>query len=103
VYNTEKMLREHRDKISEADAKEIEAALNESKAAMGAGGVEAMNTATDKLTRSMHKLAEAMYRATSQQPGGGPGEAPPPRPEEAKPKDNVVDAEFVDMDDKGKK
>jgi len=103
VYNAEKMLREHRDKVSEAEAKEIEAAIADTKSAMGAGGVDRINAAAEKLTRSMHKLAEAMYRATSQQPGGGAGDTSRPRPEEAKAKDNVVDAEFVDMDDKGKK
>jgi len=104
TYNTEKMLREHRDKISEADAREIEAALSEVKSAMGAGGTDRLNAAIDKLTRATHKLAEAMYRATAQPPtGGGGGDGPQQRPAEAPPKDNVVDAEFVDMDDKEKK
>ena len=102
LYSTEKMLREHRDKISEGDAREIEAAITETKAAMGAGGVDRIKAATEKLTRSMHKLAEAMYRATSQQAAGA-GQPPPPRPEQAPPKESVVDAEFVDMDDKEKK
>jgi molecular chaperone DnaK len=105
VYQTEKLLREHRDKVSEADAREIENALSETKAAMTAGGLERINAAADKLTQAMHKLAEAMYRTAGPQaaPGAGPSAGPPPRPEEAAGKDNVVDAEFVDMDDKGKK
>ncbi|MBM3749385.1 MAG: molecular chaperone DnaK, partial [Acidobacteria bacterium] len=106
VYQTEKLLKEHRDKVSEADAREIENALSETKAAMTAGGLERINAAADKLTQAMHKLAEAMYRTAGPQaaPGAGPSEGPPPpRPEEAAGKDNVVDAEFVDMDDKGKK
>jgi molecular chaperone DnaK len=98
VYNVEKMLKEHRSKISDADASNIEAAIAEVKKAMSEGGVERINAAADKLTQASHKLAEAMYRAAAQQPGGG-GAGAQARPEEAA-KDNVVDAEFVDVDDK---
>jgi molecular chaperone DnaK len=102
VYNVEKMLKEHRDKIAEADSKMIEAAVAETKSAIAEGAAERINAATDKLTQASHKLAEAMYRTTAQQPGGAaPGaEQEPPQPET--PKDNVVDAEFVDVDDKKK-
>jgi molecular chaperone DnaK len=106
VYNTEKMLREHRDKIGEAEAKNIEAAIEETKTAMKGGGLDRINAATDKLTQATHKLAEAMYRATSQQeaPGGGQaGDGAKGAASDAKPKENVVDAEFVDVDDKDKK
>jgi molecular chaperone DnaK len=103
VYNVEKMLRDHRSKISDADAKDIERALEDTKSAMKEGGVERINSAREKLESGSHRLAEAMYKAASaQQPGsdagpqGGPGAAGP----EQKPKDNVVDAEFVDVDEK---
>ncbi len=104
VYNTEKLLREHRSKVSDSEARDIEAAVEETKRAMAAGGADRIQAAADKLTQATHKLAEAMYRATAQQqPGGGqPGEGQPSA-SEAKPKDHVVDAEFVDMDDKDKK
>src|SRR5580693_2901344 len=106
VYNIEKMLKEHRDKVSDSDAKAVESALEDTKKAMAEGGVDRINQATSKLETASHKLAEAMYKASSQQPGGAP---PPGGPAadgngapggEAKPKDNVVDAEFVDVDDK---
>jgi molecular chaperone DnaK len=102
VYNVEKMLKEHRDKISEADAKEVESALEDVKKAMAEGGLDKINSATDKLTTASHKLAEAMYKtqsAAGPNGAGGPGAGA----EEAKPeekKDNVVDAEFVDVEDK---
>ena len=68
-----------------------------------------INSAVDRLTTASHKLAEAMYKSTAQQPGG-----PPPTGDGkssggngagdgGKDKDNVVDAEFVDVDDKNKK
>ncbi len=105
TYNVEKMLKEHREKISDADAKQVEAALEEVKKAMAEGGLDKITSATDKLTTASHKLAEAMYKAGSPQNGaGGPGPGGPgaagPAPEAEKPKDNVVDAEFVDVEDK---
>ncbi len=104
VYNIEKMLKEHRDKVSADDAKAVEDALAETKKAMQEGGIDRINQATSKLETASHKLAEAMYKASSQQPppqGGAPGaDGNGASGGEAKPKDNVVDAEFVDVDDK---
>jgi molecular chaperone DnaK len=107
VYNIEKMLKEHRDKVGEADVKAVEAALEETKKAMQEGGVEKINQATSKLETASHKLAEAMYKASSQQgaagqAGGGQagGSTDGNKASDSKPKDNVVDAEFVDVEDK---
>ena len=104
TYNVEKMLKEHRDKISDADAKQVEAALEEVKKAMAEGGIDKITSATDKLTTASHKLAEAMYKAQSASPNGagapGADAAAGATSEGEKPKDNVVDAEFVDVDDK---
>jgi molecular chaperone DnaK len=105
VYNVEKMLKEHREKISEADAKQVEAAVEDVKKAIADGNLDQINSATDKLTQASHKLAEAMYKAQSTgqngagagpQPGAGAGA----QPGGERPKDNVVDAEFVDVEDK---
>jgi molecular chaperone DnaK len=108
VYNVEKMLREHRDKISEADAKNVESAIEDVKKAMQDGGLEQINQATDRLTQASHKLAEAMYRTAGPQPEQGAGAGAGPSgdgaagAEQEKKKDNVVDAEFVDVDEKKK-
>jgi molecular chaperone DnaK len=104
VYNIEKMLKEHRDKVSADDAKAVEDALAETKKAMSDGGIDHINQATSKLETASHKLAEAMYKASSQPggtpPQGGPGGDGNGAAGESKPKDNVVDAEFVDVDEK---
>jgi molecular chaperone DnaK len=104
MYNVEKMLKEHREKISDADAKTVETAVDDLKKAMSEGGLEKITAATDKLTTASHKLAEAMYKSQSGPTpnGAGPGAAPGAGPEAngAPPKDNVVDAEFVDVEDK---
>ncbi|HUQ93279.1 MAG TPA: molecular chaperone DnaK [Bryobacteraceae bacterium] len=108
IYNVEKMLREHGAKISETDKKNVEAAVEETKKVIQGGSVEQINGAVEKLTQASHKLAEAMYSAAG--PGGPGGAGAPGAPptdgagpgaaDGAKPKDNVVDAEFVDVDDK---
>jgi molecular chaperone DnaK len=62
-----------------------------------------INSAVDRLTTASHKLAEAMYKSASQQPGGGAGAPPGPEAGDGpgkSDKGNVVDAEFVDVDDK---
>ena len=112
VYNIEKMLKEHRDKVSAEDAKAVETAMEETKRAMQEGGVDRINQATSKLETASHKLAEAMYKASSQGGGqAGPqggstagGAQSGPSGDGAagagKPKDDVVDAEFVDVEDK---
>jgi molecular chaperone DnaK len=106
MYNVEKMLKEHRDKISEADAKEVETAVEDVRKAMADGGLETITSATDKLTTASHKLAEAMYKSQSAAGGNGAGPQPGAGADTAgaqtgeKPKDNVVDAEFVDVEDK---
>jgi molecular chaperone DnaK len=107
VYNVEKTLKDHRSKISDSEAKEIEAAIADTKKAMTENDPEKITAAVDRLTSASHKLAEAMYKSASSQPGG----TPPPggdgqggsggQDKKGKDgKDNVVDAEFVDVDDK---
>jgi len=104
VYNVDKTLKEHRSKISDAEAKEIEDALAETKKAIGENDPDRINAATDRLTAASHKLAEAMYKAASSQPGGQspPSDGGQTGGDQGKKdgKDNVVDAEFVDVDDK---
>ncbi len=104
VYNTEKMLKEHGDKISEDDKKSVADAVEDTKKAIQDGNAESINKATDKLTQASYKLAEAMYKQAGPTPGGtagpGAGAAPGAGDGAGSKKDNVVDAEFVDVDDK---
>src|SRR6195256_2321006 len=70
VYQVEKMLKDHRDKISDSDAKSVEDAIAETKKTMDGGSVDDLNKAVDTLTQASHKLAEAMYKSSST-PGAG--------------------------------
>jgi len=102
IYNIDKMLKEHRAKISDADAKNVEETLEETRKAVSGGDTAAIKAAMDKLTAASHKLAEAMYKSAGPAPGQSAGGDGAPPTDGAKPKDDVVDAEFVDVDE-GKK
>jgi len=76
VYNTEKLLRENADKITDSDTAPLKAAIEDAKNLLSKGGdVAAMRAALDRIQQSSHKMAEAMYRNAT---GGAPGGAQPP-------------------------
>jgi len=108
VYNIEKMLKDSGEKVQAADKTEVESALGEAKKALEGGDTKAMKAAQEKLTQASHKLAEAVYKATAAQadaPGGQPGgEAAggetPHAGGEHKKDEGVIDAEYVDVDEK---
>ena len=107
VYNIEKMLKDAGEKVQAADKTEVEAALADAKKTLeGSPSTAEMRSANDKLTQASHKLAEAMYKASSSQAGpaaSGPsdgGRTGGPTAGEAKKEGEVIDAEYVDVDDK---
>jgi molecular chaperone DnaK len=105
VYQTEKLLRENRDKLPESDAKAVEAAIADCKKALDDGNVDKIKQATDALTQASHKLAEAMYKSTAQsggQPGGESGQSDGGGARGGEKTDDVIDAEYVDADEKKK-
>jgi molecular chaperone DnaK len=77
VYQTERSLKEHREKLEEADASTIEGRVMELKQALEADDVAEIRSKTDALTEASHKLAEAVYaqataaQASSAQAGNG--------------------------------
>jgi molecular chaperone DnaK len=106
VYNTEKLLKENRDKISEADAKSIESAIEECKRAISEGGADRINRAAEQLTTATHKLADVLYKQSGTQAGPGAGTTDgrgPAGTSDQKPAEGeVIDAEYVDVDEKKK-
>jgi molecular chaperone DnaK len=99
IHSTEKQLAEHGDKVS-ADVKaEIEKAIAEAKTAIESGDAEEMQQKTAALTQAAMKLGEAMYKAQqgeTQQAGGDAGAA---EGAAEQPKEEVVDAEFSEVDE----
>jgi molecular chaperone DnaK len=100
VYNIEKMLKESGEKVSGSDRSDVESALAEAKKTLeGSPSVAELNAAREKLTTASHKLAEAMYKANAAAGGAGVPDAPP-EAAEAKKDEGVIDAEYVDVDEK---
>ena len=103
VYQMEKTLNENREKVG-ATAGDVEAAIAEARKALAEGGVDKLNEAYNQLQTASHKMAEALYQQTAatgtESPAGddqasaagasgagGAGE------------DNVIDAEYVGVDE----
>ena len=104
VYNTEKLLKENREKISESDVKSIESAIEDCKRAINEGGTDRINRAVDQLTSATHKLADVLYKQAGTRGGGGTGlDDKSPGASGQKPAEGeVIDAEYVDVDEKKK-
>lgn len=111
VYSVEKTLAENKDKVDAAAAGDIESAIAESKTALAGEDVDAMNNAFDRLQSASHKLAEAIYSQTPPPDAdGGAGEQASSAAAgadgdsgAAAADDNVIDAEYVDVEDEDKK
>src|SRR5882762_10195283 len=110
VYQAEKMLRENREKIAEADVKKAEEAIEDAKKAVNEGGVPRLRAAKENVERSLHKIAEELYK-TTQAAGAAAGQAGPsgagpaggssagPGGAQEKKPGDVIDAEYVDVDE----
>ena len=111
LYSTEKTFNENKDKLDSAAASELETAIAESKTALGGEDTDAMNNAFERLQTASHKLAEVLYsqagaagqsggetaggeQASSASAGADGGAAGGD--------DNVIDAEYVDVDEEKK-
>lgn len=104
IYSTEKTLSEHRDKVDSSTVSDIESALVEAKSKLDSTDASEINSAYDRLVKSTHKLAEIMYQQASQQGGGQSSEdtsaSGAAAGGSASGGDDVIDADFVDVDDK---
>jgi molecular chaperone DnaK len=98
VYNVEKMLKDAGDKVAGTDKSDVESALEDAKKTLaGTPNASELNSARERLTSASHKLAEAMYKANAAQsePVAQAGSAEEPKKDEG-----VIDAEYVDVEDK---
>jgi molecular chaperone DnaK len=103
AYNIEKMLKEAGDKVQGSERTEVESALAEARKTLeGSPSVAELKAAQEKLTTTSHKMAEVLYKANSAQ-GANPVEGQPVSGEpttEAKKDEGVIDAEYVDVEEK---
>ena len=104
VYQVEKLLSENREKLAESDVKPVEDAVAAAKSALASGDLSQIQSASQKLESASHKLAEVLYKtaqasAASGADGGTTAKAPP---KEGSGPGDVIDAEYVDMDESKK-
>ena len=99
LHSTEKNLKEHGSKVSDADKKAIETASANLRNAIKGTDVEEIKKKTQDLVQSSMKLGEAIYKS---QQGAKPAEseASKDKKEEGKKDDNVVDADFEEVKEK---
>jgi molecular chaperone DnaK len=102
VFQVEKNLKEHGDKISSEDKSKIETDLNDLKEAVEKNDLDLIKTKTQELTQSSMKMGEAMYKdqQANGTPGAESGDQPQPDDKADAPKDDdVIDADFEEVDD----
>jgi len=99
IHSTEQQLKEHGDKVDESLKSEIETAVAEAKTAVEGGDAEAMKSKTEALTQAAMKLGQAIYEKTQAAPGAEAGAESAEATAEAAPEEEVVDAEFSEVDD----
>ena len=98
AYSTQKLLDENKEKLPEKQRADIEAALADARKALEEGKKDAMDAAWDRLTKASHRLAEEIYKATTPPKDESSGGEGPSRAAGAE--DDVVDAEYVDVESK---
>tara|TARA_B100000530_G_scaffold160542_1_gene101190 strand:+ start:201 stop:2132 length:1932 start_codon:yes stop_codon:yes gene_type:complete len=100
VFQVEKNIKEHGDKISAEDKSKIEADLKDLKEALEKNDAEVIKQKTQDLTQSSMKMGEAMYK--DQQSTEAPGAEQPQqenKSDENKNEDDVIDADYEEVDD----
>ncbi len=111
VYQTEKLIKENREKLADGDVKAVESAIEEGRRALAEGGLEKLNAAMEGLTKASHAMAETLYKAQQNTAGAAGAGAAGGSTDGASggagasghgQDSNVVDAEFVDVDESKK-
>jgi molecular chaperone DnaK len=113
VYQAEKTIRDNRDKLNDADVKQAEEAIEEAKKAVNEGGVARLRSAAENVEKTLHKMAEELYKkaqasgaeqagAAGAGAGAGAGAASGGGGAQGQKPGDVIDAEYVDVDDSKK-
>jgi len=101
IHTTERALAEHGSKVGETERRAIENAMADLKEAVKGNDAEAIRAKTNTLAQASMKLGEAMYAQAQQGAGPGPGDGggAPGGSSGGGAKEDVVDAEFTEVDD----
>ncbi len=101
VYATEKLITENREKLPENDTKTIDEVLAEAKKVLEEGTPRTMEEIHERLTQASHQIAATLYQSATADGGAGPDGAPQGEAASsasADKDDEVIDAEYVDVD-----
>ncbi|MBA4123063.1 MAG: molecular chaperone DnaK [Acidobacteria bacterium] len=107
VYSVEKTFNENKDKLDSTASSELETAISEAKTALNGADADAMNSAFERLQTASHKLAEVLYSqagaddssATTEEQASSASAGSDTTASTTSGDDNVIDAEYVDVDD----
>ena len=100
VFQVEKNLKEHGEKINADDKSKIESDLKDLKEAVEKNDLDAMKQKTQDLTQSSMKMGEAMYKDQQAASGASGAEQPQSDPkQEASKDDDVIDADYEEVDE----
>jgi molecular chaperone DnaK len=102
VHSTEKALSEHGSKVGDAERTAIENAIADLKEALKGDDSSTIQAKTNALAQASMKLGEAMYKQQQEAQSGAPGAGGDGAASGEK-KEDVVDAEFTEVDDDKKK
>ena len=104
IHTTEKNLKEHGSKISDADKKAIEAGISDLRNALKGTNTEEVKKKTQSLVQSSMKLGEAVYKSQQKDTGKKGSQQNKNAKNESQNKENVVDADFEEVkEDKNNK
>src|ERR671918_2400647 len=106
IYTTEKSLKEHGDKLGAGDRQAIENAISDLRGVLDSADAATLRSKTENLAQLAMKLGEAMYRAQAEAAGGGSDGGPDVGGDAgggAERDDNVVDADFEEVEEDKKK
>jgi molecular chaperone DnaK len=103
VHSTEKSLKDYGDKVAAADKSAIETALADLKSALEGDSADAVKEKTNALAQASMKLGEAMYAASQAGATAGDGAGEGGEETAQAKNEDVVDADFEEVDDDKKK
>ncbi len=94
IHQTEKTLKELGDKVAASDKSVVENAITELKTALEGDNIDDIKQKSNALAQAAMKLGEHMYQSDADKSSGGSGASSGPAAD-----DNIVDADFEDVDD----
>jgi len=103
IYSTERSLKEYGDRLEPGDRSAIEQAVSDLRGSLDSADVATLRSKTEHLAQLSMKLGEAMYRSQAQAGGSDDGGAPGAGDGGGGTDENVVDADFEEVDDENKK